>query len=497
MRVFDTQRRVIWEGSPDGSLRDLKIRPGMSVSAEINHYRISSLKFVGRRSSGDGMINLLVMDSKKRVVLSQAFRLKKNTASEFFLKCNLKSDKFFISFSKQKHSLGTVYIDRVIASAEAGGIKGKIGSSALLSKKNSGYNLDNKSLAVIVPYSLFGGAEVYVRDLIKEGYSNVDINVLFLANNKMIKDLKDAPVNIHRVSGIKGLDAHLKKYQYETILYYNSKMVYNFLSKTKQLNKLSSDLVEIYHSDFEWSDSVSSIRERKGVNRLIRVSEGLAKDIVGVDGSSKFYVPVSIDTKRFSPSGGLPKDFIRHGKRVIGTVARLSSEKNIDHVLSIAKILTDFQFLVIGDGPNRLSLQRRVDLEQIKNVELLGHRENVEEFYRAFDGFLLTSTMEGTPISIVESLSCGLPVFTTNVGQIERAFGHLEGVLFLSGKYQDDADKIKGFDYENHNGKKMIEYVSDNHSLNKNRERFFCSVLDLDVDNYSEKNRVVLSGEYV
>ena len=41
----------------------------------------------------------------------------------------------------------------------------------------------------------------------------------------------------------------------------------------------------------------------------------------------------------------------------------------------------------------------------------LGRREDIQQFYNAFDAFLLPSRYEGLPVVGLESQSCGLPMF--------------------------------------------------------------------------------------
>jgi glycosyltransferase involved in cell wall biosynthesis len=60
------------------------------------------------------------------------------------------------------------------------------------------------------------------------------------------------------------------------------------------------------------------------------------------------------------------------------------------------------------------------------NVHLLGNRSDTERILPALDVFCLTSRMEANPVSILEALSCGVPVVAPDVGSISEAVIHGE-----------------------------------------------------------------------
>jgi glycosyltransferase involved in cell wall biosynthesis len=99
---------------------------------------------------------------------------------------------------------------------------------------------------------------------------------------------------------------------------------------------------------------------------------------------------------------------------VIGHVGRLSIEKNHAFILEIAAevIRTDpkAQFLMIGDGPLREPLERRIrQLNLMENVHLLGSRADIPCLLRALDVFLFPSLCEGFGLALVEAQAAGLP----------------------------------------------------------------------------------------
>ena len=106
---------------------------------------------------------------------------------------------------------------------------------------------------------------------------------------------------------------------------------------------------------------------------------------------------------------------------VIGHVARLSEEKNqvflVDIFYEIKKEYEKAQLWIIGEGPSRSDIEKRIDRLNISDsVKLFGQRPDVPELLQAMDAFVITSHREGLCISAVESQAAGLPTFvSTNV----------------------------------------------------------------------------------
>ena len=79
--------------------------------------------------------------------------------------------------------------------------------------------------------------------------------------------------------------------------------------------------------------------------------------------------------------------------------------------------------IIIGEGNLKETVESYVRRLKIDNkVFLLGNmkQETLALFYRGSDVLLLTSNFEGMPMCVLEALGCGLPVVSTNVGEVKR-----------------------------------------------------------------------------
>jgi glycosyltransferase involved in cell wall biosynthesis len=110
--------------------------------------------------------------------------------------------------------------------------------------------------------------------------------------------------------------------------------------------------------------------------------------------------------------------FFQNKKFTVISVANLLPKKNIGFILEIAKKMSDIDFVIAGDGPEKLNLLARIKKESISNVRLLGFMPPFElrKVYQQSDCYLLTSYSEGTPTSALEALVHGLPIVSSNAG---------------------------------------------------------------------------------
>jgi len=139
---------------------------------------------------------------------------------------------------------------------------------------------------------------------------------------------------------------------------------------------------------------------------------------------------------------------IAAGSPVVGTVSRLSRQKNpLDFVRLAAQVKKNIpavKFLFVGDGPLRAeteALIRELHLEQ--DIILAGLRMDVPDLLRVMDIFTLTSLWEGLPRVIPQAMVAGLPVVANNVdGNAEIIRDGINGFLTPPGNIALMAERI-------------------------------------------------------
>ena len=109
------------------------------------------------------------------------------------------------------------------------------------------------------------------------------------------------------------------------------------------------------------------------------------------------------------------------GKKILLTISRLTPEKNLDRVIKVFSRLNnelnDTLLFIVGEGSEKAKLQALShELGMESKVIFFGWREDIHNFLKIADLFILFSETEGYNRSVVEAMSCLCPVIMTNVG---------------------------------------------------------------------------------
>ena len=124
------------------------------------------------------------------------------------------------------------------------------------------------------------------------------------------------------------------------------------------------------------------------------------------------------------------------------TVGRLSAEKGwpgfLDAFDALRRTHPDCRLVSVGNGPLHDSIVREIAARGLEeHVHLLGRRDDVATFYLGCDAFVLNSSIEGLPMSLLEAMACGLPVIATRVGDVEYASGGEDARLVTPGRLEE------------------------------------------------------------
>jgi glycosyltransferase involved in cell wall biosynthesis len=110
---------------------------------------------------------------------------------------------------------------------------------------------------------------------------------------------------------------------------------------------------------------------------------------------------------------------------VVGTVAVFRFQKRLDVWMDVAAAILeqqpDVHFVIVGDGPFKEMLTAKRKALSLENrIHFAGLQEEVRPYLSAFDIYMMSSVFEGLPIALLEAMSSGCAVVSTNAGGIRE-----------------------------------------------------------------------------
>jgi glycosyltransferase involved in cell wall biosynthesis len=165
--------------------------------------------------------------------------------------------------------------------------------------------------------------------------------------------------------------------------------------------------------------------------RIIAVANSVREDVLrsnwSLSAEKLSVLENSIDYKRFADVSiskedakgmlGLSSDVF-----VFGTVGRLSRNKGqinlIKAFVKAKQMVPSANLIFVGEGPLRQDLEKdAVKMGVFDSIHFMGHRDDIEEIYKAIDVFVLPSIgSEGMPRVILEAMAAGVPCVGTQIG---------------------------------------------------------------------------------
>ena len=229
---------------------------------------------------------------------------------------------------------------------------------------------------------------------------------------------------------------------------------------------------------------------RRGINKLIeRIAYKLADAIITTSLSNFGYVeknynprgihiliPNYVETDVFKPLN------IAKKKGSICFVGRLSREKNLFALLVALKGLP-YTFTIIGSGEQAEQLKKFANTNEV-NANFLGNIPNHElpKILNPHELFILPSLYENMPKTLLEAMSCGMPVIGTNVKGINEVIEHGKNGILCD----TDANSIRNIIVT------LMEDEKLKQKLGENARRAI--VEDYSLDNLAENELKLMEG---
>lgn len=292
-----------------------------------------------------------------------------------------------------------------------------------------------KKIAIFIPDLRGGGAErVFVNlanEMIKRGIS---VEFLLLQNRgdllcELHKDIVVTSFNANKIRhGFFPLMKWLKNNNPDFLIAAMWPLTIISVVATK-LSNVDTKLMVSDHNTLSKSTSSRSFIGKLGLSLSIKwlypladirhsVSKGVKDDLIRFSGLNKslsyhvIYNPVALNNIN------TPKN---NKKRRIINVGSFKTQKNqillVEAFYKLINLKSCFnvEMVILGEGPLRESIQNKIrELGVEDRVILPGFSNNVSDYYASSDLFVLSSDYEGFGNVIVEAMSTGLPIVSTD-----------------------------------------------------------------------------------
>jgi glycosyltransferase involved in cell wall biosynthesis len=202
---------------------------------------------------------------------------------------------------------------------------------------------------------------------------------------------------------------------------------------------------------------------------LVPVTDNLKNALIKLGFNNRYFVvPNVVDTEVFKPSIKTgSKDKIRY----LHVSSMKEEHKNVSGIIRtvsrLAQQCHNFVFTFVGDAePHQIKLAEESGLAGF--IEFTGEipHSQVAAIMQESDVFVMFSRIENLPCVILEALSCGLPVISSDTGGIAGWINDSNGLLV---KPEDEDALLKAFLFmhENHssyNGNTLHQFAVDHFS---------------------------------
>lgn len=280
----------------------------------------------------------------------------------------------------------------------------------------------------------FGGLEKLLVEMINRiPATTLTHTVIVLTNSTGIATLIDKPTPIHCLNKAPGQDLSIFPRLYRLLRDIDPQVVHTYNLATLECQSIArlARVKTRIHAEHgrDASDPAGTNRKHRLLRKLIDpcVSHyvGVSQDIadwlttyIGIAASKVSTIRNGVDTLTYRPGQSPTGSDIR-----FINVARLDPVKDHGTLIAACRILSvehpRLRLTIVGDGPAREALTRQVHASGLQDqVDFVGMIANPLALYQSHDVFVLSSIAEGTPMTVLEAMACGLPVIATQVGGI-------------------------------------------------------------------------------
>ncbi len=212
---------------------------------------------------------------------------------------------------------------------------------------------------------------------------------------------------------------------------------------------------EVYDTNEGWINSITS-KGIKDFDRFIAINQKIKEIFINEKKIPKEKIDLiysAIDSDKIIKSNKFIKEELEKKYEVdpnkfnVAFLGRLTDQKQPLDFLKIAKLSKSnndgINFILVGNGELKTECIEYIEKNSLTNVSVIEYIENISEFYNVLDLLIIVSKFEGLPIVSIEAMAKGVPILSTDVGDI-RVFleKYNNGVIFKNNILKDRYEQL-------------------------------------------------------
>lgn len=297
------------------------------------------------------------------------------------------------------------------------------------------------NILITIPWMTFGGAETLIYNFCRE--IKDDYNITFVTGLTSINEweykFKEITENIYHLPNLFASEVLYLDYvsyqiiqkNIDTLHIIHNGFTFGMLEELKVRHPhlrviltLFNDRAVYFEQSLGFEPFIDVYTSDNGFvidhfKRELKSAKDLRVIPNGINSATEFN-PTEHDRKKTREDLGLAINDV-----AIFYVGRLSEEKNPNIFLDAAKetlaikaIGKNTKFIVIGDGGMKDDIVKQIDAIGSVQIQYLGYQSAIAHYLSAADIFVLPSSIEGFPLSLLEAMAMKVAVIASRVGGV-------------------------------------------------------------------------------
>lgn len=358
------------------------------------------------------------------------------------------------------------------------------------------------NILITIPWMTFGGAETLIYNYCREVKDVVNISFVtgLKSENEWEYKFREITPNIYHLANlfedqrlyVEFISNYISTRHIDVLHIIHNGFTFDMLETLKARHPGLKVIVTMFNDRVEYF--AQSLHYARYINVFTTDNVKVAdhyKEELGQD-ANVAVIPNGINCyEEFNPSlfnriKQRDELGIQEGDVAVFFVGRLSEEKNPDVFVEAADRLLkagikNMQFFIIGDGPMRPDIERLIKQASSKKIHYLGYQSKIAQFMSAADVFVLPSSIEGFPLSILEAMAMHAVVVASDVGAVAQIIDNeKEGFVVEAGSVEQialclkqlNADRLRLVEMADLSRSKVEELYS-NRILGRNYKRLY------------------------